>query len=271
MSNSKYAEESRIRKIIIWPLVTVVRIILLFFYRFSKSAKEISKLQNKYSGQRCFIIGNGPSLSLEDLSILKNHITFASNRIFDVFENTDWRPTFYLTMDRKVITEYYDSIKKLNIKYKFITLLSIMNRAKRADGFTFLYIYGKYRINDCSYEKKGHSRDISKYISTAYTVSATAIELALYMGFTEIVLVGIDHSYSHTIDRNKIINENNSINNYNITNAHKRMVIIPIDAMESCYKYFEEYTRKTGCAKIYNATRGGKLEVFERVDFDSLF
>ena len=23
--------------------------------------------------------------------------------------------------------------------------------------------------------------------------------------------------------------------------------------------------------KIYNATRGGKLEVFERVDFDSLF
>ena len=38
----------------------------------------------------------------------------------------------------------------------------------------------------------------------------------------------------------------------------------------SAYEVAKENAEKKGI-KIYNATRGGKLEVFERVDFDSLF
>ena len=35
-------------------------------------ANELSKFKQQKKGKRCFIIGNGPSLTLEDLNLLKN-------------------------------------------------------------------------------------------------------------------------------------------------------------------------------------------------------
>ena len=56
-------------------------------------------LRNQYSGQRGFIIGNGPSLRVEDLDSLQGEITIASNKIYMIFPKTPWRPTFYTIAD----------------------------------------------------------------------------------------------------------------------------------------------------------------------------
>ena len=40
--------------------------------------------------------------------------------------------------------------------------------------------------------------------------------------------------------------------------------------MKVAFEFAEEYSKEHGF-RIYNATRGGALEAFERVDFDSLF
>src|SRR5699024_7865108 len=60
---------------------------------------RIEALRNCHKGERCFIIGNGPSLRAEDLDKLKNEITFACNRINLIFDQTDWRPTYYCITD----------------------------------------------------------------------------------------------------------------------------------------------------------------------------
>jgi hypothetical protein len=42
------------------------------------------------------------------------------------------------------------------------------------------------------------------------------------------------------------------------------------DIIDSAYEAAERYAKEHGI-KIFNATRGGRLETFERVDFDDLF
>ena len=48
-------------------------------YRFSQESLNWTNLKNKYQGKRCFILGNGPSLKQQDLTLLKDEITFVSN------------------------------------------------------------------------------------------------------------------------------------------------------------------------------------------------
>lgn len=47
-------------------------------------------------------------------------------------------------------------------------------------------------------------------------------------------------------------------------------VVFPLDFATMTFEKAREYADGHGI-KIYNATRGGKLEVFERVNFDKLF
>ena len=64
----------------------------------SHDGKRIAALKDKYKGKRCFICGNGPSLKAEDLNILsqRGEYTFGMNRIFKIFPQTEWRPSFYM-------------------------------------------------------------------------------------------------------------------------------------------------------------------------------
>ena len=54
-------------------------------YLQSGYSEKIKKLKDNYIGKRCFIIGNGPSLRIEDLNCLKGEYTFAANRIYEIF------------------------------------------------------------------------------------------------------------------------------------------------------------------------------------------
>ena len=57
------------------------------------------KLKDKYKGQRGFVVGNGPSLKIEDLSKLEKEVSIASNKIFMIFKDTPWRPQVYSIVD----------------------------------------------------------------------------------------------------------------------------------------------------------------------------
>ena len=78
----------------------------------------LKKYKNIHKGQRCFIIGTGPSLSVEDLEKLKGEITFGSNRIFEIYSQTDWRPTYYMNQDKANIFIPYAGLSNLGV-YRF--------------------------------------------------------------------------------------------------------------------------------------------------------
>ena len=125
------------------------------------------------------------------------------------------------------------------------------------------------------------SADCSKQIYASGTVTYSMLQLAVYMGFQEIYLLGIDMSYSVERYKDGRVQMNVKNNHSTLTekeetkfkediiSAHGYSYIADVDMQLDGYKAAKEYAEKNGI-KIYNATRGGKLEIFERVDFDSV-
>ena len=263
---SKYFSKMLLRRAVKAPFMNIVRILRLVTFQFSKNHYRLKHLRDKYEGKRCFIVGNGPSLTIEDLDKLKGEHCFAFNKIYEVFDKTDWRPEFYMVLDNDVIKTTATHIEKVRAKFKILNVMGKVVGLKEDDSTIFFCSYGWYRIREFAYKKKHISKDISQYISLNFTVTCAAIETAIYLGFKEIVLVGIDNSFSRWIDGKGVVH-NKDVENYRLTSPHQFQSLCYLDAVNSCYRCYCDYAQKNNI-KILNATKGGSLEVFERIDLD---
>ena len=100
------------------------------------------------------------------------------------------------------------------------------------------------------------------------------MQIAAYMGFSEIYLIGVDHNFQKIIDENGNIIEDKTVKDYFIEGYDadiKEAVVHNTGNTTRSYADIKKYCDNKGTPTIYNATRGGKLEVFQRVNFDSLF
>lgn len=230
--------------------------------------KNLKNLYGKFAGKRCFIIGNGPSLRADDLEMLKDEYTFAFNRIYYIFDQTDWRPTFYCTQDSKIAKASADEIRE-TIKTPFLFAPINLKWYEDVD-LDSDFFFSPEQAGDAV---PVFSEDIPHKIGVGNTVAYTAIQLAVYMGFTEIYLIGVDHSFQTYQDKNgNIITDSNAKDYFaDQYNQDKEQLFIPkLDISTLSYIAAQDYAQSHPVT-IYNATRGGKLEVFPRVEFDSLF
>lgn len=224
-------------------------------------------LKEKHKGEKCFIIGTGPSLTSEDLDVLKeNNIPcFGTHRIFTTFETTKWRPTYYVAQDYALIEKIEKEIKDLEAVNKILPAYF-----SGTFGNDNEYMYFVLREYADSADKIHFSSEANKYISQGFTVAYASIQLAVWMGFSEIYLLGVDHNYSTYLSKDGNVVSNASVNDY-FGNENYRCDNLPrLDDSSRGYLKAKEYCDAHG-VKIFNATRGGKLEVFPRVDFDQLF
>lgn len=216
---------------------------------------ELKKYKNKHFNNRCFIVCTGPSLTLDDVNMLKNEYTFGVNSVIKLFNQTDWRPTYYFVEDPEVYVKLEKEIKKWDIKRRFTSdlLISELN-------ISFPFITYPLDLLNHANLKKSHklmfSNDAYSIVYHGDTVTFSVLQIAVYMGFKEIYLIGCDCNYSG--------------NSYHFVDYGLPVERSPEGDMIAAYKVAKEYAENHDI-KIYNATRGGKLEVFERVDFDSLF
>lgn len=234
---------------------------------YNAEGEKISKLKNKHLGKRCFILGNGPSLSVEDLEKLKNEITFASNKIFLLFDKTNWRPTYYSIFDSKMLKNIYKDLYKISLQNLFLPM-----RAKTEYDLNLENtMYFNFLESSINPKEPMFSRDVSKIIFTGYTVTYVSIQMAIYMGFKEIYLIGVDHSYNTYIEDGKVVTtESKDYFSENYINTMEDRNLPQLSYSTLAYIKAQQFASDNG-VKIYNATRGGKLEVFPRVDLDSIF
>ena len=215
--------------------------------------------QNRHKGQRCFIVATGPSQSIEDINKLKGEITFSVNSIYTCFSDTDWRPTYYCVQDRVVYEKNCKGIDELKAAQRFISD-SIPQAYRKGD---ILYPTNE-RFHHCFNGYKFRIRfsdDSSKVVFAANTIVYSAIQLAVYMGFSEIYLTGCDCNYT------------SPKKHFNHDTNEKIESKIKLDEignlMLASYRAAKKYT-DTHPVKIYNATRGGILEIFPRVNLDDV-
>lgn len=224
--------------------------------------RKIKKFENIHEGERCFVIGNGPSLRIEDLEKIKENgdYSFASNMVFKCFDDTSWRPDFYCAQDFNLIKSNIDLISSKTDEYKY-GFFPINLYRDYPKNFLFNKKNYFFEIEDLYWEhnKPQFSFDISKCSYEGFTVTYFMIQLALYMGFKEIYLLGIDHSYGKNNNAySKILKDATTYNPPQL------------DKTTQAYELADKMVRTKG-ARVYNATRGGYLEAFERKDFDNLF
>lgn len=238
----------------------------------TKHGREISRYKNLHQGERCVVVGNGPSLSAKDLEILHNNhvITFGTNRIFHIFSETAWRPTYYMSEDMTILQNIQKEIPKIPSRARFIPINLKWDEGANVANVSYFYL----DYHSALTETNGLSLDAAKAIRCRGTVTTSCIQMAMYMGFTEIYLIGVDHNYSRYVDSNGNIVEDPSVKDYfsaSYDTDFKNVIGRNLGDTTLAYISVEKLSKELGTFNVYNATRGGKLEVFQRVDFDSIF
>lgn len=243
---------------------------MLKHFEKTKYAKAMKKLHNKHSGESCFIIGNGPSLSVDDLNILKekNIDTFAVNRIYKIFPQTNWRPTYYVNTDYVLIKDCIDEVNKIEAREKFIPLQNKYYHGINVSKATYFF-RNDIRSND---QPEGFSLDCTNQVNVRGTVTIDCIQLAMHLGYKNIYLLGIDHNFDKIITENGEVIVDTSVNNYfceDYDNDVASQVQHDLGTTTLAYMDVKKFIDDTD-VNIYNASRKTKLEVFLKVDFDEV-
>jgi hypothetical protein len=233
----------------------------------------VAAFKNKHWGKRCFIIGNGPSLKIADLDQLKGEITFACNKIYLAFDQTDWRPTYYSVLDVLVAENNKDKINGLNLCKVFHEY--VRPYMKGADDIIWLHGLPD-PVGDGNQEGK-FSTDALKGVYGGWTVLYPQIQLAFYMGIRTIYLIGVDFSFivpertGRTCASGDILEHQGEVNHFH-PEYRKPGETWTVPLLDLQYKAFLS-ARKTFEANggvIINASRKTALDVFPCADFDTV-
>ena len=236
---------------------------------------ELSIFYNKFRGNRCFIIGNGPSLNTHDLSLLKNEYTFGVNSFYYKTRETGFTPTFYVVEDSSVMKENINEIRAYDAPYKFFPTIYKNLHEKMPNTFFFNMNRGFYEKSSPNYAVPRFSTDASKILYCGQSVTYINLQLAYYMGFTEVYLIGMDFDYvipkSHKRSGDVLLSDTDDPNHFHkdYFGKGKTWKDPKLERVLMNYKMANLAYSAVG-RKIFNATNGGKLEEFERVNYDQL-
>ncbi len=249
---------------------------LLINMRVRFLSRKIKKFKGIHNGESCFIIGNGPSLTVEDLNLLKNQKSFSCNRINMILGKTEWEPYYYTFTDSLMASTFFNEVYKMKKQKMFVavsnTSYSSLKEHFNKDCIFLRSYYGKEKNRLPKY-----SFDLEEKLFQHGTVTYANIQLATYMGFKNIFLIGVDHNFGISKQRDGSIELNQELigndhfdQNYYNSVEHKKDTPVNVYEMTEAYLSAKKNCDEKG-VNIYNATRGGKLEVFPRVNLDELF
>jgi glycosyltransferase involved in cell wall biosynthesis len=228
----------------------------------SSSIECMKKYENIHAGQRCVIIGNGPSLNKMDLSFLEHEICFGMNRIFLMFDQWKFRPTYYVAVNQLVIEQSADEILALPMP-KFLSQRGIPYFDNPPHDLMFIDERKEWVF----------SKDPYRGMHEGWTVTYVAMQLAYFMGFSEVVLIGVDHNFVASGDPNKeVVSQGDDPNHFHPDYFGKgmRWHLPDLERSEHSYQLAKEAFESSG-RRIVDATLGGKLTIFPKVDYKNHF
>jgi hypothetical protein len=235
-----------------------------------RDLKRNRELAGRYSGQRAFVVGNGPSLKGMDLSRLRGEHVITVNSFFRHAARFGLTPLAHLFIDPSYANQLSGDLAEFARLRAPSTLVftqleaSEVVRRHLPDSY-FLFSAGSLEAN--------HNLDISRPIPSVQTVTLAALIVALHLGFGPIYLIGCDMDYLAHVE---------SVSPLRVKVPHFYDDEIEVVSSEFDYpgfiqaiwRMFEGYRQVRDLAppeRIYNAGVGGYLDAFPRVDFNSLF
>jgi hypothetical protein len=227
------------------------------------SRERMYEMKDRHRGERCFIIGNGPSLKHMDLSRLQNEFTFGMNRIYLVFPELGYNTTYFVSINDLVIEQCADEIAALPVP-KFIAWHANRHFKRLPEDMIFLYT---------TYTGPQFAYDLTRRVWEGATVTNVTLQLAFYMGFKQVILIGVDHNFTSKGDANKtVVSDGDDPNHFDPRYFGEgfRWQLPDLDTSEIGYSMACKAYEQAG-RQVLDATVSGKLTVFPKVDYTSLF
>ena len=235
--------------------------------------EKLLSYRNRHVGGRCFLIGNGPSLKAADLDLLKGEICFGCNLIYKIFDQTDWRPTYLAVTDLLMMEKLSPGFGK-DFSIPLFTNKAVY-REMREFPPEVIWVQSlpprRYRVRN---------NMLAYYYDPGATVMAFMLELAMFMGFCEIYLLGVDCTssvrnsghfaadYMNDEDIRRLrARVGSALNREGLTEEEAGNYYF--DRSVNAYAVIGAFAEKHHII-IFNCTRGGALEVFERKPLEDI-
>ncbi|MGI6069345.1 MAG: 6-hydroxymethylpterin diphosphokinase MptE-like protein [Blautia sp.] len=235
--------------------------------------KRLQSYQNAHKGERCFLVGTGPSLVPEDLDKIQGEKAFGCNMLYKLYPKTSWRPDYYCMTDR-VYAKYQSQEMLKHVEAPVFTPKSAYRRMP-VHGEQVIYVNDIYDYN--TYKPRGK---MLSYCWLKASVMLFMLEMAVYMGFTEIYLLGVDCTNTYRPDghftKDYVKDDAKAAEKERLESDLKKEKMTPEEMWAhnyrrniEAYEEIAKFAQKKGIS-IYNATRGGNLEVFPRVALEEI-
>jgi hypothetical protein len=239
---------------------------------FTPDPNSIKILKDKHKGQRGFVIGNGPSLNLEDLSRLEGEVTFASNKIYLAFNEISWRPTYYTVLD--VLVAENNQVKIQKLKFVKVFPMDVYPYFQESDGIIWVPALTNPVGADGNICFK-FSTDLTEGVYGGWTVIYTQLQIAFYMGIREIYLLGVDYHFivpeptGEVCAQGLVLEHQGEQNHFHpeYRKIGEKWTIPRLDIQYEAFKCARESVTSNG-GDIYNASRRTALDIFPIVDLD---
>lgn len=254
------------------------------YIKYATFLKKNEQLRDLFKGQRCFVIGNGPSINRQDLSLLKPEIKIVCNSFFNHEILEEWQPTIYCAGDPASshsipasIPYYQDIFRNIDPLF-YIFHSSVLEQILNNDEIQIPYALRDKILGFAShsplYEVSEQSQiDFTKSVPGIRHTPMLSIMTAMYMGCNPIILIGCDHDYGYKYFRGE----------YEVEHFYQESnpQVLPSDwtylrisqemfKTYACYNKLNQIALNQGIS-IFDATNGGFLDTFKKVDYSSLF
>ena len=234
-------------------------------------------LRKKHKGRAAYVIVNGPSLADQDILRLKDDITFVVSGFWKHDAVLTWQPTYYSLLDANFFADtpateafYKNLYERIHASTFFVPLYRGFDAVHKRQ---ILPADLTHYVASVGWQTPGN--DLTGFVQSFAGVSSFALSQAIYMGCSPIYLLGFDHDYlaNRGIDRH--FYKGGTIPGQKDTDV-PLADRVPYDVeMQANVRLWQNYRVLKAIAErqgtqIFNATRGGYLDVFPRVDFDTL-
>jgi hypothetical protein len=223
------------------------------------SSQQLDAIRDAYRGERCIIIGNGPSLNKTDLSLLDGEHTFGLNRLYMLFESLGFGTEFHVVVNRLVVEQVPEDL--VRVPGRLVTTWPNRDLLGKRDDAIFLQkIVGPI-----------FSKDPRVGIWEGATVTYVAMQLAYWLGFSRVMLIGVDHRFSTQGPAHKEVTSQSDDPNHfdpNYFGKGFRWQLPDLETSEIAYglarKAFEAEGRT-----IVDCTVDGALQVFPKGNLEA--
>lgn len=249
------------REIIVIPDVGDAQKLQMHPHWFSRDAATTARLQHwkdRYKGETAWLVGNGPSVKVDDLEKLSGTLTFCFNRFHLAYPTMSFRPTFTVTADRQMIEDFGQEIVDCAGGTTFVA-------DERLPDLLGDYVWLRLAASSL------FSLDPTHVTNPGGSSLFVAMQIAHYMGIRRLFIYGADFKFNFSPARG--IRDNfraaTGDGNHFIPNYRSGKAWCPPSLKDIAPSFqLARYLFAAHGGFIRNATRGGILEIFDRTPFE---